>query len=107
MNLQIDGHHLQITAAIQERVQTRVEHLNKYFDGLHSVRVILTVEEPRRTTAELVCGVVRGQQLVARAAHEDLYQAIDEAVHKAKDLLIKYKDRLRSKKRVKDVPSAP
>jgi len=99
MNIQIEGHHLRITDAIHDRVVRKVERLNRYFDGLHSVRVILTVEEPGRTAAELVCGVVRGRQLVARAAHEDLYQAIDEAVHKARELLKKFKDRLRSRKR--------
>jgi putative sigma-54 modulation protein len=110
MKLQIEGHHLKITDAIQERVQEKVETLTKYFDGLHDVRVVLTVEDPRRSRVEILCGVIRGQQLVAKAEAEDLYAAVDDAVHKARELLKRYKDRLRSRKRGQnphEVPEAP
>lgn len=99
MIIQIEGRHIKVTEALQEHVNKRLGHLNKYFDGLHDVRVILTVEESRRTMAEVVCGVVRGQQLVAKATHEDLYQAIDEAVHKLREHLKRYKERIRERKR--------
>jgi ribosomal subunit interface protein len=79
-------------------VQKKVDGLGRYFDRLHGVRVILRVEESKRASAEILCGLVRGRQLVAKADHEDLQQAIDLAEHKARELLRKYKDRLRCRK---------
>jgi len=107
MNVQIEGRHLKITDAIQERVHEKVDSLTKYFDGLHHVRVILIVENPTRMRAEVVCGVIRGQQLVTKAEHEDLYAAVDEAVRKARELLKRYKDRLRSRKGGQKPPMVP
>lgn len=99
MKIQIEGRHLQITDSIQEHVHKKIDHLDKFFNGINSIHVILNVEDQRRQVAELVCTVVRGQPLVASAAAGDLYRAIDDAVHKMKEHLKKHKERLRTHKR--------
>ncbi|MCK6473710.1 MAG: ribosome-associated translation inhibitor RaiA [Planctomycetes bacterium] len=99
MKIQIDGHHVKVTSAIQDHVHKKIDHLDKYFDGIHNLHVILRVEDSTRHEAEIVCSVVRGQTLIGKATHDDMYIAIDGAVHKLREHLKKYKDKLRGNKR--------
>ncbi len=99
MNVQIEGRHLRVTSATREHVLTKVEPLSRYFDGLHDIRVILVKEDEQLKKVEIICGVIRGKQLVAKASHENLSAALDEAAHKARELLKKFKGRLRGRKR--------
>ncbi len=99
MNVRIEGRHLKVTPALQEHVHKKVDHLDKYFDGVQDLHVILSLKEPKHHAAEIVAEVVRGQPLVAQASHEDMYLAIDEAVHKIREHLKKFKERMRTRKR--------
>lgn len=99
MNVQIEGRHLRITSSIREHVLEKIDPLSRYFDGLHDVRVVLVKEEETLKKVEIICGVIRGKQLVAKASHENLSAALDEATHKARELLKKFKGRLRERKR--------
>jgi len=99
MNIQIEGRHLKITEAIQDHVHSKIDHLEKYFDGISKIHVILNVEDQTRQVAEVVCSVVRGQPIVGTASAADLYAAIDAAVHKTREHLKKYKERKRDLKR--------
>jgi putative sigma-54 modulation protein len=94
MELQIEGRHFKITEAIQQRVEEKLGRLDKYFDGIHRLHVILDVEDARRHTVELVCTVARRSTLVARDEAEDLYVAIDKAEKKLLAGLKKYKAKL-------------
>ncbi|MCZ7645198.1 MAG: ribosome-associated translation inhibitor RaiA [Planctomycetota bacterium] len=99
MKVQIEGRHLKLTPAMHEHVQKKIENLEKYFDGLHNLHILLSPQEPKQQKVEIVAAVVRGKPLVAHAVHEDMYVAVDEAVHKIREHLKKYKDRMRGRKR--------
>ncbi|MDX9707716.1 MAG: ribosome-associated translation inhibitor RaiA, partial [Azospira sp.] len=45
MNLQISGHHLEVTPAIREYVTSKLERVTRHFDHVIDVNVILTVEK--------------------------------------------------------------
>lgn len=98
MNVQIEGRHLRVTDSTRQHVTEKIEPLNRYFDGLHDVRVVL-INEDGRKKVEIICGVIRGKQLVAKASHDNLSAALDEATYKARELLKKFKGRLRERKR--------
>lgn len=97
MNVQIEGRHLRVTDSTRDHVMEKIEPLNRYFDGLHDIRVVL-INEDEQKKVEIICGVIRGKQLVAKAAHANLSAALDEAAHKARELLKKFKGRLRERK---------
>jgi len=99
MNVQIEGRHLRVSSSTREHVQSKVEPLSRYFDGLHDIRVVLVKEDEQLKKVEIICGVIRGQQLVATASHANLSGALDEATRKARELLKKFKNRLREKTR--------
>jgi putative sigma-54 modulation protein len=95
MELQVEGRHFKITEAIQQRVEEKLGRLDKYFDGIHRLHVILAVDDPKRQTAELVCTVARRYTLVATGEAEDLYAAIDKAEKKLLAEVRRYKGKLR------------
>ena len=57
MNLTISGHHLEVTPAIREYVQTKLERVKRHFDHVIDIAVILTVdnltEKEKRQKAEI------------------------------------------------------
>jgi len=104
-NIQIESQHLKVTDALEQFVHKKVDHLDKYFSGVHNIHVFLRMENERINIAELVVNVVKGKQLIAKAKNEDMYAAIDDAVHKMKEQLVKFKERLRDHK-VKSLKTA-
>ncbi|MCV5689158.1 ribosome-associated translation inhibitor RaiA, partial [Escherichia coli] len=48
MNLTITGHHLEVTPAIREYIETKLDRVIRHFDHVTSVSVILSVEKLRQ-----------------------------------------------------------
>lgn len=97
MNLTISGHHLEVTPALRSYVATKLDRIARHFDQVVDVKVLLTVEKQkekdRRQKAE--CNIhVKGSDMFAESAHEDLYAAVDELVDKLDRQVVRYKDRL-------------
>ena len=97
MNLTISGHHLEITPALRSYVTNKLDRITRHFDQVVDVKVLMTVEKQkekeRRQRAE--CTIrVKGNDLFAESAHEDLYAAVDELVDKLDRQVVRHKDRL-------------
>jgi putative sigma-54 modulation protein len=97
MNLTISGHHLEVTPALRSYVTTKLDRIIRHFDQVVDVKVLLTVEKQkekeRRQRAE--CNIhVKGSDMFAESAHEDLYAAVDELVDKLDRQVVRHKDRL-------------
>lgn len=97
MNLTISGHHLEVTPALRSYVMTKLDRITRHFDQVVDVKVLLTVEKQkekeRRQRAE--CNIhVKGCDLFAECANEDLYAAVDELVDKLDRQVVRHKDRL-------------
>jgi putative sigma-54 modulation protein len=99
MNLTISGHHLEVTPSLRSYVTTKLDRISRHFDQLVDVKVLLTVEnqkeKERRQRAE--CSIhVKGNDLFAESANEDLYAAVDDLVDKLDRQVVRYKDRLQN-----------
>ena len=95
MELKIDDRHFKATDPIQEHLQTKLSKLEKYFDGIHRMHVILDIEKrAQKHTVELVCTVAKRHTLVACGAADDMYVAIDQAEKKMLSEMKKYKAKL-------------
>jgi putative sigma-54 modulation protein len=97
MNLTISGHHLEVTPALRQYVTGKLDRITRHFDQVVDVKVLLTVEKQKekekRQRAE--CNIhVKGSDLFAESAHEDLYAAVDELVDKLDRQVVKHKDRI-------------
>ena len=95
MDLQIESRHFDCTPAIKTHLEEKLGKLEKYFDGIHRMHVILGVEKTKRQTVELVCTVAKRHTLVATGEADDLYVAIDKAERKMLTEMKKYKAKLR------------
>lgn len=97
MNLTISGHHLDVSPALREYVQTKLERITRHFDQVVDITVLLTVEKlkekERRQRAEVTVHV-KGKDIFVETSHEDLYAAIDQLVDKLDRQVVKYKDKV-------------
>ncbi|MCB1937811.1 MAG: ribosome-associated translation inhibitor RaiA [Rhodocyclaceae bacterium] len=92
MNLNITGHHVEVTPAIREYVNTKVDRVIRHFDNVTSVSVILSVEKLVQKSEVTVH--VRGKDLFAESQDEDMYAAIDAMTDKLDRQVIKYKQKM-------------
>ena len=97
MNLTISGHHLEITPALRNYVTHKLDRINRHFDQVVDIKVLLTVEKQKekqkRQRAE--CNIhVKGNDLFAESSHADLYAAVDELVDKLDRQVQKYKQKV-------------
>ena len=97
MNLTISGHHLEVTPALRGYFTQKLYRINRHFDQVVDVKVLLSVEKlkekEKRQRAE--CNIhVKGNDLFAESAHEDLYAAVDDLVDKLDRQVVKHKNRI-------------
>ncbi|EPD2600280.1 ribosome hibernation promoting factor [Yersinia enterocolitica] len=93
MQLNITGHHVEITDALREFVTTKFAKLEQYFDRINQVYVVLSVEKVKQIAEVTVH--VNGGELHASSEQEDMYAAIDILVDKLARQLNKHKDKLK------------
>ena len=97
MNLTISGHHLDVSPALREYVQTKLERVTRHFDQVVDMTVLLSVEKlkekERRQRAEVTLHA-KGKDIFVETTHEDLYAAIDQLVDKLDRQVVKHKDKV-------------
>ena len=96
MNLTISGHHLEVTPAIREYLQSKLERIRRHFDHVIDIAVILAVdnlpEKEKRQRAEITLRL-RGKDVHVASLAQDLYAAIDLLIDKLDRQVLKYKTR--------------
>jgi len=92
MQLNVTGHHVDITTSMHDYVSHKLEKLERYFDHVTNVHVILSVEKLRQK-AEATMNI-SGGNLFADAEDEDMYAAIDSLVDKLDRQIKKHKEKL-------------
>lgn len=91
MNLNITGHHVEVTPAIRDYVTNKLDRVIRHFDHVTSVGVILTVEKLVQKAEVTVH--VRGKDIYVESADQDLYAAIDAMTDKLDRQVLKYKQK--------------
>ncbi|MBI4005020.1 MAG: ribosome-associated translation inhibitor RaiA [Gammaproteobacteria bacterium] len=97
MQISITGHHIDVTPALRSYVDNKFNRLERHFDRMTSIHVILSVEKERQK-AEATIHVSRGN-VFADEEHEDMYAAIDGLVDKLDRQLKKHKEKLTNHRR--------
>lgn len=91
MQIDITGHHIEVTDSLRDYVNSKFEKLERHFDNVVDVHVILTVEKlTHKAEATLV---VSGARLFADATNEDMYAAIDALTDKLDRQVVKHKEK--------------
>ncbi|MCG8324585.1 MAG: ribosome-associated translation inhibitor RaiA [Thiotrichales bacterium] len=97
MQINITGHHIDVTPALNSYVENKFQRLERHFDKMTHIHVILSVEKDRQK-AEATIHVNRGD-LFADSIQEDMYAAIDDMTDKLDRQLKKHKEKLSNHRR--------
>lgn len=100
MNITVHGRHLEITNAIQEYAKKKASKVERFFERIGDVQMILDVEGDNHV-AEMIVSVTKGPTLIGVVAKGDMYASIDLVVDKLERQLTKYKEKLYSRKKRK------
>lgn len=91
MNLNITGHHLDVTPAIRGYVEEKMARITRHFDQVIDVGVILSVEKLKHK-AEVNLHV-RGKDIYVEAIDADMYAALDALADKLDRQVVKHKEK--------------
>ena len=92
MQLSLTGHHVDLTTPMRDYVNNKMERLERHFDHVTDIHVVLSVEKQRHK-AEATMNV-SGGTLFADSVQEDMYAAIDSLVDKLDRQVKKHKEKL-------------
>jgi len=91
MNLNLTGHHVEITPAMRDYVTTKMDKVLRHFDHVIDVSVILSVEKLRQKAEANVH--VRGKDIFVETDSPNMYASIDTLVDKLDRQILKHKEK--------------
>ncbi len=92
MQVDVTGHHVELTEPLRSYVQQKFQRLQRHFDNVVDTHVILTVEKlDQKAEATMQLG---GAKLFADSIANDMYAAIDGLVDKLDRQVKKHKEKL-------------
>ena len=91
MQINLTGHHVDITEALKGYVDNKFERLARHFDQVINVHVILSVEKLRQKAEATLS--INGANVFADSVHEDMYAAIDGLIDKLDRQVLKHKEK--------------
>jgi putative sigma-54 modulation protein len=92
MNLHLSGQHINVTAPIRDYVVAKLDRVNRHFDHVIDVHVVLSVDKLQQkieATAHLP-----GKDIHCECIDTDMYAAIDKLADKLDRGVIKHKEML-------------
>ena len=93
MQINLAGHHVDITDSLRDYVDTKFTKLERHFDHINNVYVILNVEKlSQKAEATLH---LSGTEVFATSEHTDMYAAIDGLIDKLDRQVIKHKEKIK------------
>ncbi|WP_107850943.1 ribosome hibernation promoting factor [Oceanimonas marisflavi] len=95
MQINLTGHHVEITDALRDYVNSKFSRLERHFDHITNAHVILNVEKMQQIAEAKLH--VSGGELFANSQHENMYAAIDSLIDKLDRQIIKHKEKLKQK----------
>ena len=94
MQLDLSGHHVEVTPALRGYVEKKFERITRHFDQLIDVHCILTVEKLRhKAEAKLN---VSGNTIFADSTEDNMYAAIDILVDKLDRQIKRHKEKVQA-----------
>ena len=93
MQINITGHHIEVTPALKAYVTDKLQRIYRHFDHVISTDVILRVENHHKQAEAKV--VAAGKSLFAQESGNDMYAAIDGLIDKIDMQVRRYKERVR------------
>lgn len=92
MQLNVTGHHVDVTTSLKGYVEKKLDRIVRHSDHVIDVHCILTVEKLRHKAEATV--QLTGAKVYADATEQDMYAAIDALADKLDRRVKKHKEKL-------------
>lgn len=92
MNLNLSGHHVEVSPALREYVTSKIKRVERHFDRMIDASVVLTVEKLLHRAEATIHAA--GTNLHAQSIQEDMYAAIDTLIDKLDEQARRCKEKL-------------
>lgn len=92
MQIDITGHHVDLSDALRDYVNDKFSRLERHFDKVIDVHVILTVEKLNQKAEATIH--MSGNDVHAEATSDDMYASIDGLVDKLDRQIVKHKEKI-------------
>ena len=102
MQINITGHHVEVTPALRAFVTEKMQRIARHFDQVSSINVILNVEKLQQQAEATVNAA--GRTIFAAESAMDMYASIDKLVDKLDRQVRRYKDRITDHHHAKHEP---
>lgn len=93
MQINISGHHIELTDALKGYVTDKLNRLARHFDHITSTQVTLSVEKNRQKAEATVR--FSGGEIFADSIDQDMYAAIDLLVDKLDRQILRHKEKVK------------
>lgn len=97
MLVKVSGKNLEVTDALKEMIEGKLERFGKYFKEDTEAQATLSVEKNRQIIEITI--PMNGSILRAEEATEDMYSSVDKAIDKLNRQIRKYKTRLEKRQK--------
>ncbi len=97
MQIKISSKHMELTPAIEEYAEKKVERLTRYFDRVQQVDVVID-KVKNGYSVEIIVDVEKHEPFISTSNHDNLYASIDLVVDRSVRQLTDHKSRLRDNK---------
>ena len=94
MNVNVKARHIEATDSIKQYVQNKVTRLERFYDRLGSIEVILDMEADK-PVVEIIAQGRRKHTFVATHRGDDMYACVDQCLDKIAEQLRRHKDKVR------------
>ena len=91
MQLDLSGHHVEITDSMRGYVEKRFERIARHFEQVLDIHCVLTVEKLRHKAEATL--MMRGNKIHADATAPNMYAAIDALADKLDRCVKKHKEK--------------
>ena len=102
MNLHLSGHHLEITEAMHNYITGKIERINRHFDHVIDVNIILSIDKLEQKAEANVH--LSGKDIFVESRHEDMYAAIDNLLDKLDRQILKHKEKHQEHRGHRELP---
>ena len=93
MQINLSGHHVEITDSLRDFDNTKFAKLERHFDHINNVHVVLNVEKHNQIAEATLH--LNGGEIHAKSDNQDMYAAIDSLIDKLDRQVLKHKDKLK------------
>lgn len=92
MQVNITGNRIEITQALRNYIENKCERLERHFDQLIHIHIVLSVEKMRQKAEATLH--LSGANVFASAEDEDMYAALDDLTDKLDRQIKKHREKL-------------